>query len=411
MRILLSDGSGVTSRQCATVLSRAGHHVEVLSPDPLCLCAFTRHVRRVHRVPFYGADPYGWLETATGVYRKGGFDVLLPTQEQVAVLARERGAGTATVVPPFAALAAVQDKVSAHATLARLGVPQPDSAVVRDLAEWDGYPAYVKRPIGTASSGVRRLAGPGERLDGPWAGEPELLVQREVEGPLAMVQSVFDGGSQVAFHACLRVREGARGGAGHKLGVALPEVREHVRALGEGLGWHGALSADVVLGADGPVFIDVNPRLVEPVNALLSGVDLVTPLLDLALGRPVLPQPAGTPGVRTHQVLLALLGAAARGRGAVLAELVDAVLRRGSYEGGTEELTPGYDPRAMALVAAAAGATLVRPGAWRWFTSGSVSAYALEPDGWRAIADPARDDQPNRSRIAGSEVRTNPSEA
>ncbi|TXK41036.1 hypothetical protein [Nonomuraea sp. C10] len=389
MRILLSDGSGVTSRQCATVLSRAGHHVEALSPDPRCLCAFTRHVRRVHRVPSYGADPYGWLEAATGVYRRGGFDVLLPTQEQVAVLSREGGAGTATAVPPFAALAAVQDKVSAHATLARFGLPQPASAVVRDLSGWDGYPAYVKRPIGTAGSGVRRLAGPGEPLGPSWDGEPELLVQREVQGPLAMVQSVFATGALVAFHACLRVREGARGGAGHKRGVALPEVREHLRALGEGLGWHGALSADVVLGADGPAFIDVNPRLVEPVNALLSGVDLITPLLDLALGRAARPQPAAVPGVRTHQLLLAVLGAASRGRAAVLAELTGAVLRRGPYEGGTEELTPGFDPRAMALVAAAAGATLVRPAAWRWFASGSVTAYALEPEGWRLITGAA----------------------
>lgn len=381
MRILLSDGSGLTSRQCATLLSRAGHHVEALSPDPLCLCAFTRHVRRVHRVPCYGADPYGWLEAATGVYRRGRFDVLLPTQEQVAVLSRERGAGTATAVPPFDALAAVQDKVSAHATLTRLGLPQPVSAVVRDLAEWDGYPAYVKLPIGTAGGGVRRLTGPGE----PWPGEPELLVQREVAGPLVMAQSVFAEGSLVAFHACLRVREGARGGAAHKRAVTLPEVREHVRALGAGLGWHGALSADVVLGADGPVFIDINPRLVEPVNALLSGVDLVTPLLDLALGRAVEPQPAAVPGVRTHQLLLAVLGAASRGRRAVLAELAGAAFRRGPYEGGTEELTPGLDPRAMVLVAAAASATLVNPDAWRWFASGSVAAYALTPESWRLI--------------------------
>jgi hypothetical protein len=47
MRILLSDGAGLTARQCATVLSQAGHEVEVLSPDPLCLCRFTRRVRKV----------------------------------------------------------------------------------------------------------------------------------------------------------------------------------------------------------------------------------------------------------------------------------------------------------------------------------------------------------------------------
>lgn len=50
-----------------------------------------------------------------------------------------------------------------------------------------------------------------------------------------------------------------------------------VSQLGNGLHWHRAISADVVLSPDGPVVIDVNPRLVEPANAAASGVDLVGP--------------------------------------------------------------------------------------------------------------------------------------
>ncbi|NJP95498.1 hypothetical protein HCN51_39725 [Nonomuraea sp. FMUSA5-5] len=188
-------------------------------------------------------------------------------------------------------------------------------------------------------------------------------VQEEVPGPLVMVQAVFAAGEPIAFHACVRAGEGARGGAGRKRSVLLPEVRRHVERLGGELRWHGALSADVILGPDGPVLIDVNPRLVEPVNALLSGVDLVTPLLDLARGRSPVPQPASVPGVRTHQLLLAVLGAAERSgrRRAILAEL-----------------------------AAATTAALVRPDLWRWFASGSVADYALSPAGWRRIVEFSR---------------------
>ena len=46
MLILLSDGAGLTARQCATVLARAGDRVEALSPAGLCLCRMTRHVPR-----------------------------------------------------------------------------------------------------------------------------------------------------------------------------------------------------------------------------------------------------------------------------------------------------------------------------------------------------------------------------
>ena len=72
------------------------------------------------------------------------------------------------------------------------------------------------------------------------------------------------------------------GGASHKLGLDLPEARTHMAALGAFLDWHGALSADVILGPDGPRFIDINPRLVEPLNALASGVDLTGALLEVA---------------------------------------------------------------------------------------------------------------------------------
>src|SRR6266480_1723121 len=139
MLILLSDGAGLTARQCATVLARAGHRVEALSPAGLCLCRMTRHVRKVHDVPALGRDPFGWLEAALAVAERRGADVLLPVQEQVAVMAlaqdRIAGAGLATAVPDFAALAQVQDKVSAFRTLARAGVPRPAAAVAASVAE------------------------------------------------------------------------------------------------------------------------------------------------------------------------------------------------------------------------------------------------------------------------------------
>jgi hypothetical protein len=257
-------------------------------------------------------------------------------------------------------------------------------------------------PIGTASAGVRRAGSPDElrqvaadyeRLGA--FGPEGLLVQQPVAGPLAMVQAVFTRGELVAFHACQRVREGSSGGASHKLGLDLPEAREHIARLGAALDWHGALSADVIIGPDGPRFIDINPRLVEPVNALASGVDLAGALVEVARdparaparSGSVRPQSAAVPGARTHQLLLAVLGAAHQGgRRAVARELVHAVLHRGDYRGSREELTPGRgDPLAPLPVLVIALATLIRPDAWRHFVGGSAGAYSLTPAAWRQI--------------------------
>ena len=404
MLILLSDGAGLTARQCATLLAQAGHQVEALSPDPLCLCRLTRHVRAVHRVPGLGTDPLGWLDAALDIAARRGAELLLPVQEQVAVmsLARERivSAGLLTAVPDFGALAQVQDKLSAHQALARTGVPQPTASVAASQAELEAsgpLPAFVKTPVGTASAGVRRVDSAAElgqlaaqyERDGAFA-TGGVLVQEPVSGPLVMIQSVFARGELVAFHACRRVREGAGGGASHKIGVQLPEAREHIARLGAALDWHGALAADVILSTQGPQFIDINPRLVEPVNAYLSGTDLVGTLVEVARCGTAPPRPSGTrdrPGVRTHQLLLALLGAAQQGgRLAVARELWDALRRGGDYRASAEELTPLHgDPLAAVPATVAAVATLIRPTMWRQFSGGAVGAYALTPDAWRQL--------------------------
>jgi hypothetical protein len=416
MLILLSDGAGLTARQCATVLARAGYRVEALCPAGLCLARMTRHVRRVHPVPAIGRDPFGWLDAALGIAARRGAGLLLPVQEQVAVmsLARHRieAAGLATAVPDFGALAQVQDKVSAFSTLTRLGLPQPPAVLAATAAELagtePGWPVFVKTPIGTASAGIRRvtsrealrqLAADYER-QGVFAGAARdggvldgggVLVQQAVTGPLVMVQSVFCRGELVASHACQRVREGASGGASHKVGLDLPEAREHLTRLGAALGWHGALSADVILSPAGIQFIDINPRLVEPVNALDSGVDLVRALVEVARSGTSPPQPPAWPGTRTHQLLLAILGAAQYGgRRGVARELRDGLLHRGDYRGSHEELTPGGGDLLAGLpVALTALATLVRPAAWRYLTSGGVGAYSLSPAAWQQLRQAA----------------------
>jgi biotin carboxylase len=403
VKVLLSDGSGATARQVAARLAESGHHVEVLSPEPLCLCRFTRHVRRVHRVPAYGADPLGWLDAALATAAAGGFDVLFPTQEQVAVLshsaARLADAGVRTAVPSFAAVRAVQDKISAWATLGALGIPQPRTALAGSadaLRQWPSLPAYVKLPVATASTGVRLVASTAAlrsaadelQAAGVFAGGG-VIVQQPAAGPLVMAQSVFARGELVAAHACLRVREGASGGASHKRSLAGPEqVVKHLETLGRSLQWHGGLSADAILTEDGPVLIDVNPRLVEPGNAWRAGVDLTGALLDVACGGAPDPQPPGRPAVTTHQLLLALLGAGAHGHGrrGVAAELFAALARRGLYRGSAEELTPARgDPIAAVPVLFTALAMLARPALWRWFAGGSVDAYALTPAAWDAL--------------------------
>ena len=89
-RILLSEGSSLSSREAITALGLAGHRVELLSSDPLCLGRFSRFVSRAHRAPASGADPDGYLKAVIETVEASGIDALLPVHEQAYLFAAAR---------------------------------------------------------------------------------------------------------------------------------------------------------------------------------------------------------------------------------------------------------------------------------------------------------------------------------
>ena len=146
-------------------------------------------------------------------------------------------------------------------------------------------------------------------------GTGELLLQDFIAGTIEHAQAVFCGGDLVGFHAYAQVAVGAGGGDAIKESVSRPGVRADLARIGAHLAWHGALSVDYIRpgGAGAPVYIDCNPRLVEPMNAALAGADLVAVLLAVSLGQRPATIAEGRAGVRTHLGLQALLGCALAG--------------------------------------------------------------------------------------------------
>ena len=236
MRVLLSEGSGLTSRQVATRLGALGHHVEVLSSTPFCLTRFTRHVRALHRVPRFADDPMAWFDAANRIARLRAIDVLLPTQEQVAVLSAQRSRlEVATVVPDFAALRRVQDKIEAWRTLHAIGIPQPASVVVRQqerscrdravsgVREATDLDRERRRP-------PRRHGGRTRRRSVRRSGSVRrsCWYRRKPRARLRWCRrSPTTAGS--SHHANLRVIEGIGGGAAVKESIQLPKLENICR--------------------------------------------------------------------------------------------------------------------------------------------------------------------------------------
>lgn len=395
-KILLSEGSSLSSREAITALGLAGHRVELLSSDPWCLGRFSRFVRRVHRAPASGVDPDGYLAAVLEAVRTSGIDALLPVHEQAYLFAAARKrlpAGLGIALADFEAFEQVQSKASFADLLTRLNVPQPKTDVIRSAAEFAAdrpYPFFVKAAFGTASASVWQVRGERQRdsvrrrLEQHDAFAGGLLVQAAVTGTLERAQAVFDRGRLVASHIYRQVVEGPGGGDVLKVSVVSMQVRETVERIGHALEWHGALSFDYIRdhATRTPHFIDANPRLVEPMNAWLSGVDLPGALLKISLGETPPAQADGREGVLTRLGLMGLLDAARqrRRRLDILREIALLASSSGRYRGSREELVPLItDPWCAIPLSVVVAGLLRAPEAAALFSQSTVAAYSLTP--------------------------------
>src|SRR6266480_2324150 len=168
-KILLSEGSSLSSREAITALGLAGHRVELVSSDPMCLGRFSRFVSRVHRAPASGADPDGYLAAVMDVVRTRSIDALIPVHEQAYLFAAARNQlppGLGIALADFGAFEQVQSKAGLAVLLTRLNVPQPATDIVRSADEFAAprpFPFFVKAAFGTASAGVWRVGNERQR--------------------------------------------------------------------------------------------------------------------------------------------------------------------------------------------------------------------------------------------------------
>ena len=403
LRVLLSEGSSTSAREAITVLGLSGHVVEVCDPSPHCLGRFSRFVSKFHRCPGLRDDPAGYLSFVENLLAERPFDVLLPIHEQGFVFARVRERFETRVglaLPDFGSYRTAHSKAGFSRLLEELRLPQPATRIVTspsELRDAVRFPCVVKTSIGTASRGVwfvRDDSGLTQALQDLSAKDAfagEVLVQDLVTGATEKAQAIFSRGKLLGFHAYRQIAAGAGGGEAIKQSVRRPRVRADVAVIGDRLGWHGALSVNTIMPEEGShLFIDCNPRLVEPMSAYLAGLDLVDVLLRVSRGETPSAAPESRDGVRTHLAMQVLLGSAARGtRREIFRECVRLIAGRGPYGESIEELTPARRdwisavPLAMIALALLANprlATTLSKKGWGAHLIGAESVRLIEDE-------------------------------
>jgi hypothetical protein len=192
----------------------------------------------------------------------------------------------------------------------------------------------------------------------------------------------------VGFHGYRQLSRGAGGGDAPMISLLRPKVRSHMARLGEHLQWHGALSLDYIWQGDIPLYVDCNPRLVEPMSAFLAGLDLTDFLLRVSRGEEVSNAHSSHQGVCIHSALQVLLGCAIRDqhRSSLLRECWLLLTHRGGYRDSREELTPvRWDWLSAIPLIVTALWLLVRPAAAYYLPKKGWGSHLLNPESIRKI--------------------------
>jgi biotin carboxylase len=172
--------------------------------------------------------------------------------------------------------------------------------------------------------------------------DAEILVQQPARGVLSTVQTVFNYGELIGAHTFEARRLGVGGMSTARVSADHVIVRENVARIGGHLNWHGPFFIDYFYdSASGrPEYIEANPRIGEPVNAMLSGVNLPELLVRIARGESPQRATIGRVGVRTHNLLMILMSAAHAGqsRSTLTREIRQCAAGRGIYENSEDEL-------------------------------------------------------------------------
>lgn len=275
-------------------------------------------------------DPREVLAACRELKAGEGLAGITSSSEYFIATAAEAAQRLGLPAPDARALTRCRHKDRQRAALAAAGVPVPghravtEASAAREAVELLGCPVVVKPTTGSGSVGVRLCTGPAEAaeaaatlLDAPrderGRARPRLvLVERYVEGPEYSVETFDDTVVGIVAKHLGPTPYFVERGHDFPAPAAPPELaRTALRALKAlGLGW-GPAHTELRYGTDGPVVIEVNPRLAGGMIPALvqraAGVDLVAATVARAVGHRV----AVEPGRRAHaSIRFALAGRA-----------------------------------------------------------------------------------------------------
>jgi predicted ATP-grasp superfamily ATP-dependent carboligase len=283
------------------LLRRAGLRVDVIC-RPGCVVARSRHVDECLMVEGDDARYFAAVGHHLAANR-GRYAWIVPvTDTDVRGLAQRVDEPWVREIFPARRTAevveALRNKPAMEQLLQRAGVRVPASARISDGAdlvafgEQHGWPVMLKPVDGVGGGGVVRVHGAAEAADVVarlTSRYPMLMVQAFVPGPVASCQAVLAHGQPLGWASSYKLRTwpGPYGPSSAITFAPIPGLGEMLSGIGQALGFHGALSLDLIVDERSglPVVIEVNARPAGIMSrARWAGVDFAAALRQMLFG-------------------------------------------------------------------------------------------------------------------------------
>jgi glutathione synthase/RimK-type ligase-like ATP-grasp enzyme len=291
MRILITSSRLPFALNLVRKLADRGHEVYASDSYEVAPGSHSRYLAGHFVTPPPSAETEAFIGNVDEIVRDNDIEMVLPAFEEAFYLAtrhEQLSATTTLFTAPFATLARLHDKGSFTQLAERLGLPTPETVVVRsdeELAEAiERFPSYFARAA-FSRGGVSLLTNTG-----PLAGHMDpsechpseqspWLVQEFVEGPMHCTYSTLHDGRVTAHCAYRAPRQWQHSTGIQFLSIDGQPSLEVAERLGAELEYTGQMSLDFVESPSGPMLIECNPRATDGV-LLMNAEELERGLLE-----------------------------------------------------------------------------------------------------------------------------------
>jgi glutathione synthase/RimK-type ligase-like ATP-grasp enzyme len=397
-KVLLSEGSSLTSRETLTCLCNSGYSVDIITSAKRPITMFSKWKNKLIFTNNVNENPHDYLTHVSKLINSGAYEALIPTHETAWLFSEGRRYFSSEIVLPVAAPASfhmVQSKISFAELADSLHIPHPRWSMVKEnMAINIPYPYWIKDEYGTAGRSVFKVSTAQERSEAEnilLTGTNRIMAQENIEGRYGQVQAVFNKGKMLAVHTSMQRGSGAGGSAAARISVQDPEAQKHIEILGTQLAWHGSITLDFIEKNGVPYFIECNPRMIEPANATQAGINFPELLIKISSGGE-LPQTilTGRSGVKTHSIMALLLGSAEKrnSRKHLIKLLFLSIMRRDFFAESAEVLTPvDKDLRSIIPLLSVFIRLLIHPRNVYSIKQHTIDNYCVLPETIRAISE------------------------